>query len=75
MDAWRSVVLAHDGREVSSIELATRTGPGFDDLLESGEPADSATYYELRKILGLQGKAGPAYLRAAPQITRQELGI
>jgi len=75
MAAWRSVVLAHSGREVDAIDLATQTGPDFGDLLESPEPADAATYYELRKILGIQHKPGPAYMRPAPRITARELGI
>jgi len=75
MAAWRSVVLSHSGREVSSIDLATRTGPDFDDLLESPEPADQETYYALRAALGIQHKPGPVPLRPAPRITAAELGI
>ena len=38
-------------------------------------PGDSTTYSEMRKVLGIAGKAGPVPLRAAPQITARELGF
>ena len=77
IDAWRSVLLATSGREVgtSAIDLATRTGPDFDDLLESPEPADQETYYAMRAALGIAHKPGPVPLRPAPRITARELGI
>jgi hypothetical protein len=59
----------------TAVELANRTGPGFDDLREDPGPADVETLAEMRRILGIGGRAGaPQPMRAAVTITPAELG-
>ena len=70
---WRDALLSNTR---TAIELASRTGPDFDDLLEDPGPHDQATYQRMRELMGISGRTGqPRPMRPAVQITPQELGI
>jgi hypothetical protein len=60
----------------TAIELASRTGPDFDDLLTEPGPTDVPTYQTMREVLGLSGRSHrPQPVRPAVQITPRQLGI
>jgi hypothetical protein len=60
----------------TAIELATRTGPDFDDLLEDPGPTDQPTYQAMREVLGLSGKQSrPQPARRPATVTPGQLGI
>jgi hypothetical protein len=72
---WKDTLLANTA---TAVELATahRYTEGVDDWLADPGPADVGTLAEMRKILGIGGRAGaPQPMRPAVQITPQELGV
>jgi hypothetical protein len=70
---WKEQLLSNTA---TATELASRTGPGFDDLLEDPGPRDQATYQRMRELLGLSGKQSrPRPMRPAVTVTPQEMGI